>query len=99
MGALKPWHIIVLVVVILLLFGSRKLPDMARGLGRSMRILKSETEQMKKDGSNPESDSDDRAEPKHSRESLEPPSSVNDEVIEGEPVRNQSEQPDRKQTY
>ena len=38
MGALKPWHIIVLVVVLILLFGAKRLPDAARSLGRSMRI-------------------------------------------------------------
>lgn len=86
MGALKPWHIIILVVVILLVFGSRKLPDMARGLGRSMRILKSETEAMKKDGNNPDEDGDVRAEPKHTREPLDPPQSVNETVIDGESV-------------
>ncbi|MFF5232338.1 Sec-independent protein translocase subunit TatA [Dactylosporangium sp. NPDC000521] len=43
MGALKPWHIIVLVVVLILLFGAKRLPDAARSLGRSMRIIKAET--------------------------------------------------------
>jgi sec-independent protein translocase protein TatA len=43
MGALRPWHIIVLVVVLILLFGAKRLPDAARGLGRSLRILKAET--------------------------------------------------------
>ena len=43
MGALKPWHIFVLVAVLVLLFGAKRLPDAARGLGRSMRILKAET--------------------------------------------------------
>ena len=43
MGALKPWHIAVLVVVLVLLFGAKRLPDAARSLGRSMRILKAET--------------------------------------------------------
>src|SRR5689334_6548285 len=43
MGALRPWHIIVLVVVLILLFGAKRLPDAARALGRSMRILKAET--------------------------------------------------------
>jgi len=43
MGALRPWHIIVLVVVLILLFGAKKLPDAARSLGRSMRIFKAET--------------------------------------------------------
>ena len=42
-GALKPWHILVLVVVMVLLFGAKRLPDAARSLGRSMRILKAET--------------------------------------------------------
>jgi sec-independent protein translocase protein TatA len=91
MGAFKPWHIIVLVVVILLLFGSKKLPDMARGLGRSMRILKSETEAMKNDSANPDSDPDVRAEPKHAREPLA--SSTDDSVIDGESVK-----PDRNET-
>jgi sec-independent protein translocase protein TatA len=39
----RPWHIIVLVVVLLLLFGAKRLPDAARSLGRSMRIFKAET--------------------------------------------------------
>jgi sec-independent protein translocase protein TatA len=43
MGALKPWHIILLVVVIVVIFGSKRLPDAARSLGRSMRIMKAET--------------------------------------------------------
>jgi sec-independent protein translocase protein TatA len=46
MGAMQPWHIIVVVVVFLVLFGSKKLPDAARGLGRSMRIFKSEVSEM-----------------------------------------------------
>lgn len=43
MGSLRPWHIFVLVVVLVLLFGAKRLPDAARSLGRSMRILKAET--------------------------------------------------------
>ncbi|MFC4337527.1 Sec-independent protein translocase subunit TatA [Salininema proteolyticum] len=89
MGALKPWHIIVLVVVLLLLLGSKKLPQMARGLGQSMRILKSETEEMKKKADKPEEKGDDRAEPKHSREPIEG-------TIEGESVADEVQ--DRKKT-
>lgn len=44
------WHIIVLAIVILLLFGWKKMPDMARSFGRSARILKSEMDGMKEDG-------------------------------------------------
>jgi sec-independent protein translocase protein TatA len=38
----SPWKILIIAVVVLVLFGSKKLPDAARSLGRSMRILKSE---------------------------------------------------------
>lgn len=38
----SPWKILIIALVILVLFGSKKLPDAARSLGRSMRILKSE---------------------------------------------------------
>jgi sec-independent protein translocase protein TatA len=43
MGALRPWHIAVLLVVLILLFGAKRLPDAARSLGRSLRIIKAET--------------------------------------------------------
>jgi sec-independent protein translocase protein TatA len=43
MGSLRPWHIAVLVVVLVLLFGAKRLPDAARSLGRSLRIIKAET--------------------------------------------------------
>jgi sec-independent protein translocase protein TatA len=49
MNALQPWHIVLVVLVFLILFGSRKLPDAARGLGRSMRIFKSEISEMNND--------------------------------------------------
>ncbi|MGA5134509.1 Sec-independent protein translocase subunit TatA [Streptomyces olivoreticuli] len=48
-NGLEPWHIIVVVVVAVLLFGSKKLPDTARALGKSMRILKSEAKAMKEE--------------------------------------------------
>ncbi|MEV4410512.1 Sec-independent protein translocase subunit TatA [Catellatospora sp. NPDC049609] len=50
MGALKPWHLIIVVVVLVILFGSKKLPDAARSLGRSMRIFKAETKALSEDG-------------------------------------------------
>ena len=42
MGALSVWHWAIILVVLVVLFGSKKLPDAARGLGRSLRIFKSE---------------------------------------------------------
>lgn len=50
MHALRPWHIAILVGVLILLFGAKKLPDAARSLGRSMRILKAETKGLAEDG-------------------------------------------------
>ena len=38
----SPWKILIVAVVLIVLFGSKKLPVAARSLGRSMRILKSE---------------------------------------------------------
>lgn len=49
-NGIEPWHIAVVVVVLVLLFGSKKLPEMARGLGKSMRILKAETKALREDG-------------------------------------------------
>jgi sec-independent protein translocase protein TatA len=49
------WHLIILVAVVVLLFGAKRLPDAARSLGKSMRIFKSEIKEMKSD-SEPESD-------------------------------------------
>ncbi len=46
----EPSHWIVLALVLVLLFGWKRLPDMARSLGRSMRIFKSEVTEMKNDG-------------------------------------------------
>lgn len=53
MGGLSPWHLAILALVIILLFGAKKLPDAARGLGRSMRIFKSEMKEMQTDGQDP----------------------------------------------
>jgi sec-independent protein translocase protein TatA len=52
MGELQPWHIILIVLVFLLLFGSKRLPDGARALGRSLRIFKSEVKSMHDDDEN-----------------------------------------------
>lgn len=46
MGALSPWHWAILILVIVLLFGSKRLPDAARSLGKSMRIFKSEVKEL-----------------------------------------------------
>jgi sec-independent protein translocase protein TatA len=61
---LQPWHVIVVVLIFLLLFGAKRLPDLARGVGRSMRIIKAETKGLMDD------DVAAKAEPKSGREPL-----------------------------
>ena len=43
-------ELIIIAIVIIALFGWKKLPDMARSLGRSARVFKSEVDELKKDG-------------------------------------------------
>ena len=42
----EPSHILILLIIVLVLFGAKRLPDSARSLGRSMRIFKSEMKEM-----------------------------------------------------
>ena len=50
MPNLKGWEWLIIVALILLLFGAKRLPDAARGLGRSLRIFKAETKGLAEDG-------------------------------------------------
>ncbi len=54
---LKGWEWLIIVALILLLFGAKRLPDAARGLGRSLRIFKAET----KGWAGSDADEDDKA--------------------------------------
>jgi sec-independent protein translocase protein TatA len=45
----SPWKIAIIAILIIVLFGSRKLPDAARSLGKSMRILKKEVSSLHED--------------------------------------------------
>ena len=52
----RPWHILVLLIVVVVLFGSKRLPDSARSLGRSLRIFKSEMKELNKEDGNSDKD-------------------------------------------
>lgn len=82
MGGLRPWHIILIVVLLVLLFGSRRLPDAARSLGRSLRIIKAETQGLINDNN----DVAEKADVQHSREPL------NGEVQQAYPPQQQYQQ-------
>jgi sec-independent protein translocase protein TatA len=50
----SPWKILIVAVVILVLFGSAKLPGAARSLGKSMRILKAEVKEFHEEETEPQ---------------------------------------------
>lgn len=68
MGALaRPSTIIILLIVIILLFGANKLPDLARNLGQSLKIIKREVKDLNADDdpeSKPEDETKSDTEPK-----------------------------------
>lgn len=41
---------LILILLVILLFGAKRLPDLARGVGRSLRIFKAETDGLRTDG-------------------------------------------------
>lgn len=49
MGEWSPWHLAIIAFVVLVLFGSKRLPDAARSLGRSLRIFKTEMNSLHED--------------------------------------------------
>jgi len=51
-------EIILILLVLVLLFGARKLPDLARGTGRALRIFKSETKGLVNDDDEDKDDDD-----------------------------------------
>jgi TatA/E family protein of Tat protein translocase len=50
----EPSHILLLLLVLVILFGAKRLPDSAKSLGKSMRIFKSEMKEMKEESQDPD---------------------------------------------
>ena len=48
-GGLGPWEIAIIVIVVLLLFGGKKIPELAKGIGRGMREFKKEMRGVRED--------------------------------------------------
>lgn len=44
MGSIGTWQLLIVLLVVFVVFGAKRLPEAARGLGRSLKIFKSETE-------------------------------------------------------
>lgn len=52
-NGLQAWHVIVLLVVIVLLFGANRLPGVAKSVGQSMKIFRNELKDMRDDDEKP----------------------------------------------
>ncbi|MDH6180863.1 sec-independent protein translocase protein TatA [Microbacteriaceae bacterium SG_E_30_P1] len=61
-GNLTGWHLVAVLVVVLVLFGAPKLPGLARSLGQSMRIFRSEVKTMKDESAADAEPADDETE-------------------------------------
>ena len=76
MNALTPGHLAIIAVLVIVLFGAKRLPDAARSLGKSLRIFKSEVRELQSDNKDikPETSATQAApaQPVHS-ERVEPP--------------------------
>ena len=44
-----PWEIVIILVIVLLFFGGKKLPELARGLGKGLREFKNASRDIKKE--------------------------------------------------
>jgi len=45
----RTWEILIIALVVLLLFGAKRLPGAARSLGKSLRIIKAETNALREE--------------------------------------------------
>ncbi len=75
-GLFEGWHIVILVILLIALFGAKRLPDAARSLGRSARVFKSEVDEMKRDNATSDASS-----------ATVPGETVRTEPVRAEPVR------------
>ena len=62
MGGIGATEIILVLLVLVLLFGAKKLPELARGSGRALRIFKAETKGLMDDDESSTKKSDDSSE-------------------------------------
>ena len=49
LGMIGPWQVVLIVVVVLILFGGKKIPELMKGLGRGMKEFKDATKEIDKD--------------------------------------------------
>ncbi len=54
LGMFGPWQVVLVVVVVLILFGGRKIPELMKGLGKGMKEFKDATKNEEDQGSETE---------------------------------------------
>ena len=76
LNGLQPWHVIIVLVVLVLLFGAKRLPDAARSIGKSMKVFKAETKDLRGE--------DEQAEEPEKKElpPAQPPKTADDQVAD-----------------
>ena len=47
LGMIGPWQIVLIVLVVLLMFGGKKIPELMKGLGKGMKEFKDATKDLK----------------------------------------------------
>ena len=74
------WELILIVLIVLLLFGAKKLPELARGSGRALRIFKAETKGLVDDDDDPDSTKTPEQRELEARNQQQPPPVADDAV-------------------
>tara|TARA_Y100000287_G_C14014993_1_gene254039 strand:+ start:286 stop:465 length:180 start_codon:yes stop_codon:yes gene_type:complete len=49
LGMIGPWQVVLIVLVVLILFGGKKIPELMKGLGKGMKEFKDATKEIDKD--------------------------------------------------
>ena len=49
LGMIGPWQVVLIVLVVLILFGGKKIPELMKGLGKGMKEFKDATKEIEKD--------------------------------------------------
>ncbi|WP_116248605.1 Sec-independent protein translocase subunit TatA [Nocardiopsis sp. FIRDI 009] len=88
MGAINGPTIAILVILALLLFGAKKLPDLARSVGRSARILKAESKGLIDEDNN--ESGDDKSAQQHTADAQQQPQQGYPQLPPGQRIVNES---------